>query len=98
MTTDTTPPEGPREGLRVAVLRELEGHTPDPAVTTGLDNAANALRAAGYQVEQAAPPHFREIAELWSPLVITEAPVRLAQQIEQFGYQKVKTAMGPGSA
>ena len=96
VTTDTTPPEGPREGLRVAVLRELEGHTPDPAVTTGLDNAANALRAAGYRVEQAAPPHFRERAVV--PLVITEAPVRLAQQIEQFGDQKVKTAMGPGSA
>lgn len=87
------PPEGRHRRPKVAVLRDLEGFTPDPAVTVGLDDAAGALSDAGYQVEHVAPPHFRELAELWSPLVITEARFGFAQAIEQYGDEKVRTAM-----
>jgi Asp-tRNA(Asn)/Glu-tRNA(Gln) amidotransferase A subunit family amidase len=38
-------------GLRVAVLREIDGFAPAPAIRRGLDEAAEALRAAGALVE-----------------------------------------------
>jgi fatty acid amide hydrolase len=38
-------------GPRVAVLREIDGFTPAPAIRRGLDKAAEALRAAGALVE-----------------------------------------------
>jgi amidase len=88
-----TPPQRARKGVRVALLSELEGYTADREVAAGLASAANALRDAGYLVEQAAPPHFREIAELWSPLVMAESRLAFASAIEKFGDAKVKKAM-----
>ena len=91
-----TPPPPPKrrgERPRVALLSELAGFNPAPEVAIGLANAAKVLRAAGYEVDQAAPPFFREIAEMWSPLVITEARFGFQQAIEKFGDEKVKKAM-----
>ena len=54
--------------LRVALFRQSAEYKPDPAVAQALD-AANWLRQAGYEVEEAAPPHFDEAAALWRILV-----------------------------
>ena len=87
------PPKGSRARPKAALMSRLDGYTAEPAVAAGLANAARALMAAGYDVEEAAPPFFKEIAELWSPLVLTEARFGFAQAIELFGDEKVKTAM-----
>ena len=87
------PPQGKRKGVRVALLGELEGYEADPEVAAGLANAAKALGDAGYEVEDASPPHFMEIAELWSPLVMAESRLGFAQVIEKLGDPKVKKAM-----
>ena len=87
------PPQGKRKGVRVALLGKLEGYEADPEVAAGLANAAKALGDAGYEVEEASPPHFTEIAELWSPLVMAESRLGFAQVIEKLGDPKVKKAM-----
>jgi amidase len=82
-----------RKGMKVALMSGLDGYSADPEVAAGLAAAERALRAAGYEVEHAVPPHFREIAEIWSPLVLSEARFGFAQAIEKFGDAKVKKAM-----
>ena len=91
------PPQGKRKGVRVALLSQLEGYEADPEVAAGLANAAKALGDAGYEVEEASPPHFTEIAELWSPLVMAESRLGFAQVIEKLGDPKVKKAMATWS-
>jgi amidase len=58
-------------------------------VVQGLRVAARALRRAGYQVEEVAPPRFLEAAELWSPVVVSEARFGLIPAVRQFGDRKV---------
>ena len=78
-----------RRGTRVALLTDVEGIDPDPSVSQGLQVAADALRAAGYSVEEAGPPRLVEAAELWSKMVITESRFGLIPLIRQFGDPKV---------
>ena len=42
--------------IKVAVARATNGYAIDPAVTDALDRAAETLAAAGYRVEEVAPP------------------------------------------
>lgn len=82
-----------RKGLRVALLRQHDGYTADPEVAAGLEVAAKALQAAGYQVDEVAPPHFREAAELWSPLVMTESRRSFVPAIEKMGDDRLKKSI-----
>lgn len=88
-----TPPKTERKGMKVALLSGLDGYRADPEVAAGLAIAERALHAAGYEIEYAVPPNFREIAEMWSPLVLSEARFGFAQAIEKFGDAKVRKAM-----
>lgn len=58
------PLEGPPVPRRVAYCPAPEGLALQPAVRAALDAAAAALEAAGWTVEEAAPPSFRESAAL----------------------------------
>lgn len=55
--------------VRVGVLAEPPGSTTDPRVAAVVRGAADALAAAGYDVVEATPPRFEEIAGVWLGLL-----------------------------
>ena len=57
---------------RVAVVADPGGRDVDPAVADGIARAADALRDAGYAVEEAEPPRVEEAARLWALVVYAE--------------------------
>ncbi|MBN9176409.1 MAG: amidase [Microbacterium sp.] len=61
--------DGPR---RVAVVRDPLGWGVDPQVAEAIVRAADALVAAGWEVEDAEPPLLEEAATLWRQLSTTE--------------------------
>jgi amidase len=60
---------GPR---RVAVTSDPGGAGVDPAIAAGIQKAAGALAAAGYEVVEADPPAVAETTNLWLYLVGAE--------------------------
>lgn len=81
--------EGPNRPLRVALLRRQDGVVAAPSVVQALNRAATALERAGYVVEEAAPPHLAEAAELWSLLVMNEIRATALPGIRANGDAKV---------
>ncbi|GAA5030631.1 amidase [Microbacterium fluvii] len=61
--------EGPR---RVAVVRDPLGWGVDPQVADAVGRAADALAAAGWQVDDVEPPMIEEAATLWRQISTTE--------------------------
>ncbi len=61
------PPQGGVQGRRIAVLREIDGFAPSPAIRRAIDEAAAALRAAGAEVEtwDGAPDPAQGVALGW---------------------------------
>ena len=57
---------------RVALTVDPGGRGVDPTVVSGLARAAQALRDAGYTVEEAEPPGVEEAAALWALVVYAE--------------------------
>jgi amidase len=57
---------------RVALMRSWSGYAVDASVTAALDQAAAWLQAAGYEVEEAEPPHFAEVAAMQFQLVMND--------------------------
>lgn len=51
--------------VKVALFRHHPAYAADPSVLAALDQAAAWLKAAGYEVEDAVPPHFEEACALW---------------------------------
>jgi amidase len=74
------PPVTPAQRLPCRVAMWLgDGDTPvDPEVAAVTRQAAGWLSDAGYVVEEVAPPHLSEMAELWMALLYADAsdPVR----------------------
>jgi amidase len=70
---------------RVALCRAPEGLKVAPAVAAALDEAARALEAAGWRVEEAEPPGFREAAELNMALWMGEFGTVAAEKLEREG-------------
>lgn len=67
------PPVGAYDGpRRVAVVRDPLGWGVQPDVAAGVDRAAGALSAAGWQVDEIEPPHLEEAAVLWRRLACTD--------------------------
>ncbi|MFS0732104.1 amidase family protein [Microbacterium sp. 1P10UB] len=63
---------------RVAVTRMPPGGTVDDDIAAGVDAAAAALAAAGWEVEHVDPPHLEEAAVLWRRLACTDMAISLA--------------------
>lgn len=83
-----------RRPLRVGVFRRPpDGVAADPSVLQSIDAAASALERAGYAVEEAAPPHFTEAADLWTPLVMNEIKVTQMPEIQKNGDDAVRNSM-----
>lgn len=75
---------GDERPLRVALFKRHPAYDSDAPVRAALEQAAQALAAAGYEVEEAEPPHFEEAAELWRQLVYGDL-ARLRPQIDASG-------------
>lgn len=87
--------------LKVALFKNLPDTKLDPDVAEALRKAATWLSDAGYQVEEAEPPHFAEAARLWRDLLMTEAEEGLLSWIEKMGDDPIKcsvNAMKPNSS
>jgi amidase len=57
---------------RVALLRHWGESRVDASVSAALDEAAAWLQAAGYEVEEAVPPHFAEVSAMQFQLVMND--------------------------
>ena len=85
---DGPPPATP---IRVALYRGTAADAPSPAVLAALDTAARLLADAGYVVEEAAPPHVDEAADLWRTLVHDDMRRSLLPTMQKIGDEAVKT-------
>jgi amidase len=61
--------DGDERPQRVALFKRHPAYDADASVRGALEQAAQALAAAGYAVQEAEPPHFEEAADLWRTLV-----------------------------
>ena len=65
------PPDAPRAApVRVAMVAEPFGGPTDPIVVKGVRDAGGALKDAGYEVVEAAPPRFEEVGAVWARFLI----------------------------
>lgn len=78
---------------RIAVLREMPGRSTEASVADGLRVATEALRRAGFVVEDVMPPRFQEAADLWSPFVLSEIGPGLSAAADRFGDRRIQTAL-----
>ena len=83
-----------RQPVKVAVCAALPGFRIDPAVTAAVKQAAKWLEEAGYVVEEAAPPRFRDASDLWLAISMTEAKAGMLQTVEAVGDDAIKRAFG----
>ncbi|MEA2982377.1 MAG: amidase [Alphaproteobacteria bacterium] len=91
-----TPVDTASQGLvhpgPVALFTENPGAEMDPAISATLRAAAGWLEDAGYRVEQAAPPHFEEIARLFFTLIRSEERSSTTSAIDRLGDDQLRRA------
>ena len=63
---------GHDQPVRVALFKHWRGSGVDPSVAAALNQAAQWLASAGYEVEVAEPPHFMETTEMYRHLVMND--------------------------
>ncbi|MFI5801491.1 amidase [Streptomyces sp. NPDC051561] len=101
MSADLTDPVGlpelPRLGepgarpVRIAVVRDAGPTALHPTVSASLDDAAQRLAEAGYEVEEVELPLLGEAARLWSLLLYQE--LKTLPEVGLFGDDAVKTSL-----
>jgi amidase len=69
------PLAGPPRPRRIGLVPEPAGGSTDPGVAEGVRAAGRALEAAGYQVEEMAPPRLEDAYVAWSQLLIGDLGV-----------------------
>lgn len=82
----------PSKPCAVALLVDNPGAETDDAVAAALHRAAGWLEDGGYRVEQAAPPHFEEIARLFFTLVRSEERSSTTSAIDRLGDDELRRA------
>ena len=75
-------PNGP---IRVAVVTAPPGGTCDPTVSATVRRAADALANAGYEVVDACPPRYEEVAATWARLLMGDFASVLDQLMPLMG-------------
>jgi len=78
---------------RVALFKHHAHYTADASVVTALEQAAQWMQAAGYDVEEVEPPHFEEASVLWQDLVFNDMRRGGQPAIEQMGDASVQAAL-----
>lgn len=81
----TVPVELPAFAKKVALARSVEGLIIAPEVDRALLDAARRLQAAGWQVEEVAPPPMREPARLQALLWLAETRRHGSRMIDEEG-------------
>lgn len=76
----------------MAVFAKTEGVAIDPAISSAVTQAARWLEAAGYTVEEAAPPCFEEAARWFFTLVRTEEKAGTSRAIDTLGDEPLRRA------
>ncbi len=76
------PLKGPEVPRRVAVTCDPAGVGADAAIVAAIKRAADALRDAGYTVEEADPPMVADARELWGKMVIAEVNAALLPMMQ----------------
>ena len=66
------PLRGPAVPKRVALCTDPGGMGVDPDIASGVRKAADALRDAGYEIEEVDLPAIKEARDAWAATVITE--------------------------
>jgi len=70
---------------RVALCRQLPGFAPDAQVDAALVQAAQWLQEAGYQIEEAEPPHFADCVALWFDFTIADVEMDWGADMARLG-------------
>ena len=79
-----------RQPCRVAMWLG-DGDTPvDPSVAAVVRQAAGWLSDAGYVVEEVAPPHLSEMAELWMALLYADASAPVREIFMELGDERFR--------
>ncbi|MBO9647714.1 MAG: amidase family protein [Variovorax sp.] len=78
--------------VRVALFKQHAGIKADASVVRALEQAAQWLADAGYQVEEAVPPHFDEAARLWRAMLNDDLRRGGGPAIEAMGDAAVRNA------
>lgn len=83
----TAPLKGPAPNgrIRVAVVAAPPGGTCDPTVSATVRRAADALANAGYEVVDACPPRYEEVAATWARLLMGDFASVLDQLMPLMG-------------
>lgn len=76
----------------VALFADNPGGEMDPAISAALRSAARWLEDAGYRVEEAAPPHFEEIARLFFTMIRSEERSTTTSAIDRLGDDELRRA------
>ena len=71
--------------IKVAMVADAFGDGVHPAVRAAIAQAGRWLQAAGYVVEEKAPPMLPEATALWSTLVMSDGLRGIKGPMEQFG-------------
>lgn len=79
--------------LRVALFKQHAAYDVDPTVANALEQAAHWLAEAGWAVEEVAPPHFEEGAEMWNQQLMQDMRRGGQPAIEALGDAAVKAAL-----
>jgi amidase len=91
------PLEGPAptRPLRVALVADPAARGGvAPAVADSIRRAGRALEAAGYAVEEIAPPELGAVADLWAAIAMDDAIAALEPAVQQYGDEGIKRALG----
>ena len=65
-----------------------------PVVADSVRRAGRALEAAGYAVEEIAPPELGAVADLWAAIAMDDAIAALEPAVQQYGDEGIKRALG----
>jgi len=86
------PFHGPRHAhpIKVAFTKASHGYPIHPEIIQGLDRAAAALRAAGYEVEELEVPSILDAAKAWFSVAILEIKEGLDPIARQHGSQTIQ--------
>ncbi len=77
--------EPPARPVRAALVTEVEGIPMHPAAVAAVREAGTCLAAAGYRVEELAPPDLARVAELWHPIGLTDLNISLRPLLKDGG-------------
>ncbi len=85
--------EGPPQPRRAALALDPTGDGVAPEVAEALRAAGKALTAAGYQVEEVAPPDLDGTAALWLRLALDDILSSLGPAIETYGDDNARLSL-----